>query len=89
MYKISNKDIMYSPGNYNDLVMGTLRWHSYKEFACQCRRHRRCEFNPCIRKIPWRRKWLPTPLFLPGKFLGQRSLVGYDPWDPKESDKTE
>ena len=31
-------------------------------------------------KIPWRREWLPTPLFLPGEFHGQRSLVGYSPW---------
>ena len=80
MYKISNKDIMYSPGNYNYLVIGTPRWCSCREFACQCRRHRRCGFNPWVRKILWRRKWLPTPLFLPGKFLGQRSLVGYGPW---------
>ena len=38
---------------------------------------------------PWRRKWLPTPVFLPGEFRGQRSLVGYSPWGHKESDKTE
>ena len=37
----------------------------------------------------WRREWLPTPLFLPGEFHGQRSLVGYCPWSCKESDKTE
>ena len=37
----------------------------------------------------WRRKWQPTPVFLPGKFQGQRSLVGYIPWDRKESDMTE
>ena len=42
----------------------------------QCRRH---EFNPCIRKIPWERKWQSTPIFLPGKSHGQRSLVGYSP----------
>ena len=40
-------------------------------------------------KIPWRREWLPTPVFLPGEFHGQRSLVGYSPWDRKESDMTE
>ena len=34
-----------------------------------------------IGKIPWRRKWQPTPVFLPGKFHGQRSLAGYSPWD--------
>ena len=40
-------------------------------------------------KIPWRRKWQRTPIFLPGKFHGQRSLVGYSPWGHKESDATE
>ena len=34
-------------------------------------------FNPCVRKILWRRKWQPAPVFLPGKFYGQRSLVSY------------
>ena len=43
----------------------------------------------CIGKIPWRWAWQPTPLFLPGEFHGQRSLVGYSPWDRKESDRTE
>ena len=37
---------------------------------------------------PWRRKWLPIPVFLPGKFHGQRSLAGYSPWDCKELDMT-
>ena len=37
-----------------------------REPACQCRRHKICRFNPCVRKIPWRRKWQPTPVFLPG-----------------------
>ena len=37
----------------------------------------------------WRRKWQPTPVLLPGKFHGQRSLVGYGPWGYKESDTTE
>ena len=35
---------------------------------------------PCVRKIPWRRKWRPTPVFLPGKPHGQRILAGYNPW---------
>ena len=43
----------------------------------QCRRHRRCGFDPWVRKTPWRRNWQPTPLSLPGKFRGQRSLAGY------------
>ena len=43
----------------------------------QCRR---CRFDPCIRKIAWRRDWLLTPLFFPGESHGQRRLVGYNPW---------
>ena len=46
-------------------------------------------FNPSIGKIPWRRKWQPTPVLLPGKFHGQRSLVGYSPWGLEESDTSE
>ena len=42
-----------------------------------------------IKKIPWRREWLPIPVFLPGESHGQRSLVGYSPWGHKESDTTE
>ena len=41
-----------------------------------------------VRKIPWRRKWQPTPVFLLGKYHGQRSLEGYSPWGCKESDTT-
>jgi len=50
-----------------------------KEFACQ---HRRCEgleFDPWVRKIPWRRAWQPTPVFLPEKSHGQRGLGCYSP----------
>ena len=39
--------------------------------------------------MPWRRKWQPTPVFLPGESQGQRSLVGYNLWGHKESDTTE
>ena len=56
------------------------RWFSGKESAYHCRRHRRCKFDPWVRKIHWRRKWQPTPVFLPGKSHGQRSLAGYSPW---------
>ena len=41
---------------------------------------RRPGFDPWVGKIPWRRKWQPTPIFLPGKSHGQRSLAGYSPW---------
>ena len=56
---------------------------SGKELTCQCRRHKRCRFIPWVRKIPWRGEWQPTPVFLPGESHGQRSLVGYTPWDHK------
>ena len=55
------------------------RWASDKEPACQCRRHKRHGFEPWVRKISWRRKWQPTPVFLPGDFQGQRHLLGYSP----------
>ena len=55
-------------------------WLNGKEPACQFMRH---GFNPWVRKIPWRRKWHPTPVFLPEKSHGQRSLVGYSPWGRK------
>ena len=42
-----------------------------------------------VGKIPWRRKWQPTPVLLPGKSHGWKSLVGYNPWGHKESDSTE
>ena len=45
-------------------------------------------FNPWVRKIPWRREWQLTPVFLPGEFHGQRSLEGYSPWGCKELDTT-
>ena len=47
------------------------------------------QFDPWDRKIPWRRAWQPTPLFLPGKSHGQRNLVGYSPEGHKELDTTE
>ena len=62
---------------------------SHKESTCQCRRCKRWEFNSWVRKIPWRREWLPTPVFLPGEFHGQRSPVDYSPWSCKESDMSE
>ena len=61
------------------------RWLCGKESACRCRRH---EFDPWVRKIPWRKEWLPTSVFLPGEFHGQRSLASYSPWGHKESDTT-
>ena len=56
-----------------------------KKSACQYRRRR---FDPWVGKIPWRRKWQPPPVFLPGESHGQRSLVGYSPWGHEESDSS-
>ena len=69
--------------------MGFLGGTSGKESAYQCRGCKRHGFNPWVQKILWSRKWQPTPVFLPGKSHGQRSLAGYNPWGCKESDMTE
>ena len=66
------------------IYTGLPRWLSGEESACQCRRCRRRGFDPWVGKIPWRRKWQPTPVFLPAKFHGQRSLVSYSPWGHKQ-----
>ena len=60
-------------------------WLSGNESTCQCRR---CGFDPWVRKIPWRRKWQPTPVFSPGKSHGQRNPAGSSLWGNKESDTT-
>ena len=60
-----------------------------KKPTCQCRGCERCRFDPWVGKIPWRRKWQSTPVFLPGESHGQRSLVGYSSWGHKELDRTE
>ena len=60
-----------------------------KEPACNCRRRKRHGLNPWVGKIPCRRAQQPTPVFLPGEALGQRSLVGYSSQGRNESDRTE
>ena len=79
--------LYYVPG-------GLPRWHRGKESACQCRlnllrRLKRLGFILWVRKIPWRGEWQHTPVFLPGKFHGQRSLASYSLWGHKEPDTTE
>ena len=66
----------WEPLDQRDLVS---RCHSGEKSAWKWRRHKRRELDACVGKISWSRKWLPTPVFLPGKFHGQRSLVGYGP----------
>ena len=66
--------------------MGFPDGSTSKESTCLLRRH---EFNPCVRKILWSRKWQPTPIILAGKFHRQRILAGCSPGGHKESDMTE
>ena len=71
-------DLVTEPQQY---LPEELPWRlSGKESTCQRRRH---GFDPLVRKIPWRRKWQPTPVFLPGKSYRQRSPTGYSPWGRK------
>ena len=60
-------------------------WLRWLRVCLQCRRP---GFDTWVRKIPWRREWLPTPVFLPGVFHGQRSLAGCSPWHWEESNTT-
>ena len=55
---------------------GRPLWLRWERICLQCRRPR---FNPWFGNIPWRRKWQPTPVFLPKESRGHRSLVGYSP----------
>ena len=64
-------------------------WLSGKRICLYCRRHRRCGFDPWVGKIPWRKKWQPSPVSLSGKPHGQRNLAGYSPWGLKELNTTE
>ena len=72
--------------NLSMLTKGLPWWLRGQSVCLQCRRP---GFHPWVGHIPWRRKWQPTPVFLPGKPHGWRSLVGYSPWSHKESDTTE
>ena len=62
---------------------------SGKELACQCRRCKRCRFDPWFRKVPWRRAWQPTQIFLPRESHGLWGLAGYNPYGLRESDMAE
>ena len=69
--------------------MGLPWWLSWQRICLQCKRP---GFNPCVKKIPWKREWLPTLVYLTGESHGQRNLWGvgcYSPWGSKESDMTE
>ena len=69
-----------------DLSPESFLFSATPPICLQCRRP---GFDPWVRKIPWRREWQPTPVFLPGESHGQSSLVGYSPWRWEELDRTE
>ena len=71
------------------MILGFPSDASSKEPTCQCRRQKRHGLDPWVRKIPWRNKWQPAPLLLPGEPHGQRSLEGYSPQGRKELGMTE
>ena len=84
-------------GHWNQVCLGFMQcgttiffllpwWLRGQSISLECGRP---GFNPWVGKIPWRRKWQPTPVLLPGESHGGRSLVGYSPWGRKESDTTE
>ena len=68
------------------VLVGLPWWLRQYRICLQCRSP---GFDPWVRNIPWRRKWQPTPVFLPGGFHGQGNLAGCSPWGCKESDTTE
>ena len=76
----SSRQERHHARNVNCEKQGSPGGASCKEPTCQYRRHKGHGFYPWVRKIPWRRKSQPTPVFLPGKSHGQKSLVGYSPW---------
>ena len=81
-----------SAGQSQDFILGLLIVTfpgGSVDSHLQCRRCRRHRLNPWVGKMPGRRRWQPTPVFLPGESHGQRSLVGYSPWSRKEWDMTE
>ena len=63
------------------LILEDIRGH--------CMRHKKCDFSPCIRKIPWRRSWQPTPVFLPGDPMDRGAWRAKIYKGPKESNTTE
>ena len=95
-------NIFFNPLKYGRMACWRLLWRHLlgdslrvsatvlcKQFTWQCRRHRKQSFNPWVGKIPWRRKWQPAPVFLPGESHGQRSLAGYSPGVVESLDMTE
>ena len=66
-------------------IKGLPWWLRQERIHLRCRK---CEFDPWVGKIPWRREWLPSPVFLPGEFHEQRGLAGHSPWVTKGQTQT-
>ena len=84
--QITRKRNKFKSNQIHCLYMVCIGGICQQSVCLQCRRP---GFDPWAGKIPWRRKWQPTPVFLPGESHGQRTLIGYSPWGRKESDMTE
>ena len=83
------RHVIHTAYTYMHIYMGFPGDSVVKESACQCKRCKRWEFDPWVRKIPWRKTWQSTPVFLPGEAQGWQSLVGSCLWGRTESDTTE
>ena len=83
LFSLSPQTGDFSPSDWS---LGLSRWLSGKEFTCKCRR---CRFDPWVGKVPWRRKWQPTPIFLSGKCHVQKIPLAYSPWGCKGPDTTQ
>ena len=79
LQSMGSQDTTKQLNNKNKMILGFPSGTGGKESGCQWRKHKRRGFDPWVWKIPWRRKWQPTPVFLPGESYGQRSLEGYSP----------
>ena len=86
LQSMESQDMTEQLNNKKEKVWGFPSGANGKESAGQQRKCKIPGFDPWVWKIPWRRKWQPTPVFLPGESYGQRSLLGYSPWGHKELD---
>ena len=80
--------VVFSPRLRSPALAGRFFTTSAVWEAQETLETKRLGFHPWVGKIPWRKEWQPTPVLLPGKFHGHRSLAGYSPWGRKESDMT-
>ena len=80
------KGCPWSGRKYFQIIYNMLRASLVAQMVKRLLQCERPGFDPWVGKIPWRRKWQPTPVLLPGKSHAWRSLVGYSPWGCKELD---